>query len=176
MFSRLDPVFRTTLRHTEQTDARLGIREEDARDDPRKKKSRRDANSEESEREDLAIVSIPALRAFLTGMLEDPEAARAKAEQHAAGAAARNPQASRAAKAYQATASGGTPADYTAATGGERLAALTEQEKTTIRALIDTLCWLESQEVFELSIGKTSESLLAGLVEAATRTKAEIGG
>jgi len=68
MYSRLDSIFRTTFRHTETTDTRLGIRRED-RQDTRKRKHDRKEEKPESLWEDSTSVSINALKAFLNDLL-----------------------------------------------------------------------------------------------------------
>lgn len=68
MDSRLDSIFRTTFRTTEQTDSWLGIRREDAHDD-RKPKHHDKKDDADAVSEEGASLSLPALYGFLQGLV-----------------------------------------------------------------------------------------------------------
>lgn len=111
MVSRLDALFRTTFRTTEQTDTWLGIK----RDDPqheRKKHDRRDEPDDGIFGEDDASLSLQALKGFLTMLLaqaqgKSPETAPVPAQ--ADGSVPAQNMAQRASAAYQNTAQHGMP-------------------------------------------------------------------
>lgn len=69
MDSRLDNIFRTTFRHTESADTWMGIRREEPRDDQRRKKDGDDEKKEKPQWEDDMIVSIAALKQFLSTLI-----------------------------------------------------------------------------------------------------------
>ena len=70
MFSRLDPVFRTILRRTEETDARLHIRRDESQGQGKGKKGSESGEYSPLAWEDSATVSVAALKAFLQTLLQ----------------------------------------------------------------------------------------------------------
>lgn len=69
MESRLDSIFRTTFRTTESADTWMGVRREDPHDEGRRKKDNEDNHPDKPLWEDDAVVSIAALKQFLTTLI-----------------------------------------------------------------------------------------------------------
>jgi hypothetical protein len=71
MFSKLEPLFKTTFRQAESTDTRQAIR----RDESKSGRKNSDDNTQQDEDNDLwtdsTIVSVAALKAFLTDFLKE---------------------------------------------------------------------------------------------------------
>lgn len=65
MLSNLGPLFKATFRQAEQTDTRMGIRQDDPHDQGRKKDPREKEDTPSDLWEDSMGVSIEALRTFL---------------------------------------------------------------------------------------------------------------
>ncbi len=70
MFSNLGPLFKATLRQTEQADTRMSIRKDDPRDQGKRRGSEREENGDSDLWEDSMGVSIESLRLFLTNFVE----------------------------------------------------------------------------------------------------------
>lgn len=69
MFSNLGPLFKTTFRQAETSDARLAIPHEE-RDDRRKKEEEEQKQTKEDPWQDNTSVTVTALRAFLIAFLK----------------------------------------------------------------------------------------------------------
>ena len=111
MLSQLGPLFRTTFRHAEESDARLAMTKDERHDD-RPKKEFDDRPEDPDKWEDRAVVSVAALRDFLTDFLHRAQSGEVGAEAapgaETGPAAAPSPpvdaRAARAAAAYQHSA------------------------------------------------------------------------
>lgn len=189
MFSQLGPLFKTTLRQTEQADARLQIRREE-KDNPGKKQEPEEQAEETSGLwEDSTEVSVGALRTFLIEFLKghgetvpqeplsSPENINMNNELAPGSTHPANTPASRAAKAYSAVQTQAyTPPPAPAAPSGPiqedvDLASLLEaDELRTIHVLIAELDQLAGKGVQTLVIEK-ADSFLQALVAAVRLAK-----
>jgi hypothetical protein len=170
MFSRLDPVFQAMRRQTENADTRLGIRR-DEKNDPGTRKEGKEKDDEPSALwEDVTTVSIPALQAFLTGLVPtggiDAGHADISISTAAQQASSSVPvsDAARAAQAYRSTP-GGTQAPAAPPPTPASNVKLSPDEEKTIFRLIADLAVLSSRGVTDLRIYK-SDSFLQSLVDA----------
>lgn len=171
MFSRLDPVFQAMRRQAESADTKLGIRR-DEKNDSGPRKDGKDKDGEPSQLwEDVTVVSIPALRAFLNGLVPAGGADAGHADiSISATAQASGPapvsDAARAAQAYRSTPGGSAPAPAPppppSSASGVKLSS--EEEKTIFRLIAD-LAVLSARGVTDLRIYK-SDSFLQSLVDA----------
>lgn len=102
------PTAATTTRRTEETDTRQAI----VRHDPEFYKKKKDDDEKQGFKdpyEDLADVSVPALKNFLLGLLERVETTQPAAPQPEVHRPAASPQAAAATSAYQRRATGAPP-------------------------------------------------------------------
>ncbi len=168
MFSRLDPVFKTTLRETEKTDTRLGIRENENRDQ-QKRNPAKEKDAAADDLQDEATVSIEALTGFLQNMMaEDAASQPAVPEPEPPGIA--RPEAM-AANAYRKMAGHSQQGHTSASPPASGNPGLNPQEKILIARLIQDLEYLTRHGVKQLTIGNTSSRLLEGFIEAAERAR-----
>jgi len=104
------PPATTTPRRTEETDTRQAILRHDPEFEKRKKKEGEEGGFKDPY-EDLADVSVPALKNFLLGLLDkmEPDVPHHPAPSHDAHRQASSPQAAAAMGAYQRRATGAPP-------------------------------------------------------------------
>ncbi len=169
MDSRLDNVFHNVFRQTESTDTWMGIRREEPRDDPRRKKGDEEEKKEEPKWEDNAVVSIAALKQFLTTLIapgsEFQKAAPTLTETHNLSPQQR--RAHNAASAYQTTARHvPSPAPVTAPEAKSDSPTLTQEENRIIHQLMNDLEVLLQNGVTSLVIQKEG-SFLESLSQSA---------
>lgn len=173
MFSRLDPVFQAMRRQAESADTKLGIRRDEKNDENQRKNKKEKDDDPAVLWEDATVVSVPALQAFLSGLVPTSTADAGHAEISISAAAQQESlpapvsDAARAAQAYRSTPGGAhppapSPAAPPASAGGVKLSA--EEEKTIFRLIAD-LALLSSRGVTSLEI-KKSDSFLQSLVDA----------
>lgn len=104
MLSRLDPVFRTILRRTEETDTRLHIRRDESQGQEKGKKGPESGEYTPLAWEDSATVSVAALKAFLQTLLQGTLPAKDTPSPHSFSPERETGSVSyRAARAYQTT-------------------------------------------------------------------------
>jgi len=166
MYSRLDSIFRTSLRLTEATDTHLGIHREE-KDIPRKKREKKENREDDAEDfwQDSTRLSVSALKTFLEDLLQQAillEMSDNVQNKHEA--------ASRAAQAYQNTAR----AAHTEEAEKNRMphmdgseggaVRLSSSEKEAIRLLIHDLGLLETQDVHEVTLMQ-AENFLQSLID-----------
>ncbi len=165
MDSRLDSIFRTTFRHTESADTWMGIRREEPRDDQRRKKDGDDEKKEKPQWEDDMVVSIAALKQFLSTLIApDSQFQQAKTENPEAPALSSQQQrAHNAAHAYQSTAQHTPAAPVTPSTVTP---SLSQDENRAIYQLLGDLDLLLQNGVTALTIRKEG-SFLESLTQAA---------
>jgi hypothetical protein len=175
MDSRLDNIFRTTFRQAESTDTWMGIRREEPRDDSRRKKGDDENKQEKPQWEDDTVVSIAALRQFLSTLIAPdsplqqptPEAA----PQHHA-PSSQQQRAHNAVNAYQNTARHAAPASVSTpppATSPQTThPTLSQDENRTIHQLIHDLDILQQNGITSLTIQKEG-SFLESLKQAANK-------
>ncbi len=169
MFSRLDPLFKTSFRETEQLDTRLGIREDEEREDPNKGKEHK-RKEETSESVDVASVSVEALAGFLRNLMTTEDvSAYIPEDQMPNGSQA----AAKAASAYQKMADRSHSSHPPVSQGVDTK--LSPQEKVLITRLIVDLDYLSQHGVRQLAIGNSNSGLLEGFIEAAERAKEQLG-
>jgi hypothetical protein len=176
MDSKLDGVFRTTFRTTEQTDSWLGIRHDEDRGQGRKKDDRKE-ESDEFSFDDDAHVSVSALYIFLRDLLIQAGTAVPTPQQPQTTTPAAPPpeappptpvaqQASMAAHAYQNTARQGShsisisdtaPPPPPTATGPK--VELSPDEVRTIQRLMNDLETLAGRGIATLTIKKADTFL-----------------
>ncbi len=173
MFSRLDPVFQAMRRQAENTDTKLGIRRDEKNDENQRKNKKEKDEESAALWEDVAVVSVPALQAFLSGLVPASIADAGHAEisisasAHQASPTAPVSDAARAAQASRSTPGraqppASSPAPSPGSPGGVKLSA---EEEITIFRLISDLTLLSSRGVTSLEIRK-SDSFLQSLVDA----------
>jgi hypothetical protein len=178
MSERLDPVFRTTFRHAEPLDTRLGIRRDEPQEDSGRRRDRDEKRGTTDPWQDITSVSIPALRAFLSELLGEAPAASAAVEAPPPAdmpSRAPDPVAARAAGAYRATARGtlATPPPSSPVTTNDQPheaghPALSDAERRAIRLLIADIDRLAARGVDQLTIEKNG-SFLDSLAAAARK-------
>lgn len=176
MDSRLDSIFRTTFRQTESTDTWMGIRREEPRDDQRRKKDEDDDKKEKPQWEDDTVVSISALRQFLSTLiaadspLQQPQSSPSPVTDMPP-PSSQQQRAHNAASAYQNTAR------HTALTPAPPAAepipapALSSEENRAIYQLINDLDILQQNGMTSLQIQKEG-SFLESLQKAAQKALA----
>lgn len=166
MDSRLDNIFRTTFRHTESADTWMGIRREEPRDDQRRKKDEDDQKKEKPQWEDDTVVSIAALKQFLSTLIApDSQFQQTKIENPEAPALSSQQQrAHNAAHAYKNMAQQvpATPVAPSAASAPS----LSQDENRAIYLLLGDLDLLLQNGVTALTIHKQG-SFLESLTQAA---------
>ncbi len=177
MDSRLDSIFRTTFRQTESTDTWMGIRREDPHDDHKRKNNDDDQKKEKPQWEDDTVVSIAALKQFLTTLIAPDSVYQAPATPAVPTQATLSTQQQRAhnaASAYQSTA---RHAAYTAPTTAvtppptttKSTNTLSQEESRAIHQLLGDLDLLLQEGVTSLRIQKEG-SFLQSLRLAAQNT------
>lgn len=190
MFSQLGPLFKTTLRQAESTDARLEIRREDKENDGKKKDEDQSAEDTSLLWEDSTSVSVEALRTFLIEFLKSrgdnvPEA-NVSATQNTSIMANLTPEsrppaspaAARALKAYTSNPGHNIyipPASVEPEPSGESMDLvdlLKADELRTMHALISELDLLARKGVQTLIIEK-ADSFLESLVQAVRLEKSK---
>ncbi len=174
MFSRLDPVFQAMRRQAESADTKLGIRRDEKNDENQRKNKKEKDDEPAALWEDVTVVSVPALQAFLSGLVPSGSGSDSvhaeisiSATAQQASPSAPVSDAARAAQAYRSTPGGAqppvpSPATPAVSAGGVKLSA--EEEKTIFRLIAD-LALLSSRGVTNLEIRK-SDSFLQSLVDA----------
>ncbi len=180
MYSRLDPLFKSTFHRTESTNTRLGIRHEEKDENRRKKHDSEDEGTESSLWEDSTIVSISALKAFLDGLVKGPQPQQNITPQEniktPSAKKPSSPAAAKAAKAYESTSRAvhheqQKPPEVRETTKGENAPTLTPQELRTIHQLIADLNELAAtRHIEELTLSRDS-SFLQSLVNAVKKIK-----
>lgn len=191
MYSRLDPIFHTQLRHAETLDTRQGIRRHEDQDE-RKKRGRKKRENEEDLWQDQTSVSVSALHTFLQQLVRDTETkqpaaqkqnvadenialsdnAKGKSESHTPVKPDVAQRSTRAAQAYErtyrATHHDAIPA--APAEGAVPAIDLRPEEIRTIHGLIDDLEKLAQRGIETLTLQK-SDSFLQSLVDAVQNEK-----
>lgn len=173
MDSRLDNIFRTTFRQTESADTWMGIRREEPRGDQRRKKNEEEESKKKPEWEDDTVVSISALRQFLSSLIapESPllqTTATTVTEQTSL--TTQQQRAHTAANAYQNTArhaseqSAAPPAPVVKTSTSQP--ALSQDENRAIYQLLNNLDLLQQNGITSLHIRKEG-SFLESLTRAA---------
>jgi hypothetical protein len=76
MYTYLDTIFTSRMRHAEQTDTRMAIRREEKQDARKRKDDGRERSGDNSLWEDSTDVSVTGLKAFLENILADNAAHR----------------------------------------------------------------------------------------------------
>lgn len=170
MFSRLDPVFKANIREAERADTRLGIREDEEREEGRKNRKEKD-RQETSEPEDKATVSVAALAEFLNELISEDDISRHIPQTVPADSHAARPEAMAAASAYRKT-SGQTEGNPSYQPAGDTQ--LSAHEKVLMARLIEDLEYLSKHGVTRLTIGKTDSGLLEGFIYAAEQAKSSL--
>lgn len=192
MDSRLEPLFRTTFRHAESTDARLGIRHDEEKDEGRKKDKKDNQNEALGTQEDKASVSVSALLGFLEGLVlstentpPDTEGTTPKTPDISLEAEFRpshsppSPAAAKAIQSYQNTAKAvhdkNIPEDHKPLQplAPDEIPALSNEEIRTIHQLITDLSTLKKKNIQTLSlhiIGSFLDSLALAVKEALEKT------
>ena len=178
MYSRLDPVFQSLPRQTENADTRQDIRREEKTGDERRKGGKDKEEKPAELWEDSTVVSVRALHAFLTGLVAD-NAGKGHAEIQVSAAAAPQPpaqhrehpptEAARAAKAYKTmyyTGQKEHQPPLPAPPAIENGVKLSPEEERTIHKLVADINILAASGIETLQI-KKSESFLQSLVDAA---------
>lgn len=167
MFSRLDSLFSSQIRHAEKLDTRQAVRRHE--DQPgRRREHDRAPEDDPRDGEDRTSVSVRALRAFLEQLVADaagpppPAAPQAPRE-----TTPQTEQASRAAQAYEKTqrTTGADRAQAAPAAAAMPSIELTAEEIRIIHALIADLGRLAARNVEQLPLSKSS-SFLQSLVDA----------
>lgn len=180
-YSRLDSIFRTSFRHTETTDAWLGIRRDEGQDTRRKKQHKEEEKDSDSLWEDSTSISVSALKAFLGSLIKDgteepyEETAEEKPQEDPS---PRKPsgQTARAAQAYQTTARATDHTDEVvpqqdAGTRDQTTTVeLSVEEKQVIQQLLVDLEVLAKQNIEQVTIQK-APSFLESLVRAVQKAK-----
>ena len=179
MDSRLDGIFRTTFRHTESADTGMGIRREDPHDDRKRKNNDDDQKKEKPQWEDDTIVSIAALKQFLSTLIAPDSVYQAQSPAPAvptqATLSTQQQRAHNAASAYQSTARHAAPTATisppdTAPTANNTLS---QEENRVIHQLLNDLDLLLQEGVTSLTIQKEG-SFLESLHRAARNTLSAI--
>jgi hypothetical protein len=170
MFSRLDPYFTATMRHTESADARLEIRRDEQRGQEGRKNTREKKDDASAVWDDSTVVSVRALQTFLESLIAD-QSRKIPASPAAAPTLPSAPsgQAAQAAQAYRTTANAAVPPMPPPAAPNDK-PLLTAEELRTIHRLIDDLRLLADRKVEQLNILR-SDSFLQSLVDAAARAR-----
>lgn len=184
MYSHLDPIFKSQMRHTETLDSKRGIRREDEEDPRRRKQKDRSEAHDPDLWEDSTSVSISALRAFLKDLIaqsgtgddrKTDDQASVKKEQDQEKPSGAN---AKAASAYQRTYSATHHDEVREAPPATRerhseSVKLSTEEQRAIHKLVDDLKLLEQAGHRDLVIGKNT-SFLASLIAAVDTAKTEI--
>lgn len=166
MDSRLDQIFRTSFRQTESADTWMGIRREEPQDQHGRKK-KNDEDKDKPAWEDETVVSIAALKQFLTSLIAPaspfmpPAAASADAGHSPEPLSVQQQQAHHAAQAYQNTARH-TPMPVTPPPPSEPPSSsptLSTEENRTIHQVLDLLDQLLASGVSTLTIQKEGSFL-----------------
>jgi len=176
MYSRLDPIFRALPRRTESTDTHLGIHREEKQDD-RKRKDGHGKDEEDSALwDDSTVVSVRALKVFLSGMLgtsvdannekidiDDDPGDGSVAQTRAPS----SPQAARAMQAYGGRSRAVEPPQHpnSAMQSAESSLKLSAEEERVIHRLVADLDVLAGRGVTDLNI-RRNKSFLQSLVDA----------
>jgi len=173
MVSRLEALYRTNFRTTEQTDSWLGIKRDEA-DKERKKNDSKEEESSDEFGEDDARLSIQSLYNFLKTLLQQQNPASTTSAPAAPETPPPNPlnPATRAASAYQSTAQHAAPhgLDTTQKTqqepGAEDTPQLSTAEIEKIQRLLGNLETLSARGVVDISLIPADsflDSLIAGV-------------
>jgi len=170
MDSRLDNIFKTTFRQAESADTWMGIRREEPRDDSRRKKSDENDKPEKPQWEDDTVVSIAALKQFLSALIApDSEFQKTIDPLPAAPAHHLSPQQQRAhnaTSAYQTTARHVPPPSPVATPATADSSKLSQEENRIIHQLMADLDLLLQNGITSLTIQKEG-SFLESLSRAA---------
>lgn len=170
MESRLDGVFRTGLRLTENADTRLGIRRDESEGGRQRKEEEKDEQDRQASWEDETTLSVTALQQFLRALVATDsiyQTPPARSDE----TVTLSPQqktAHQATKAYQSTASHSPPA--TAVTPADPLPdnpTLSTAENRIIHQLLRDLDLLLQQNKTTLIIRKDGD-FLESLKQAVT--------
>ena len=177
MYSRLDPIFQSLPRQAENTDTRQGIRREEKTGDEGRKGSKEKEEPPSELWEDSTVVSVRALRAFLTGLVAN-STPKGHADIQVSAAAVPPPaphrehpptEAARAAKAYKTmyyTGQKEHQPPLPTPPVSESSVKLSPEEEHIIHKLIADIDILAARGIETLNIRK-SDSFLQSLVDAA---------
>lgn len=176
MDSRLDSIFRTTFRQTESADTWMGIRREDPHDDRKRKSSDDDQKKDKPQWEDDTVVSIAALKQFLSTLIAPDSVYQAQSPAPAvptqATLSTQQQRAHNAASAYQSTARHAAPGTTMTPPSSPPSAVnntLSQEENRVIHQLLNDLDLLLQEGVTSLTIQKEG-SFLESLQRAARDT------
>ena len=162
MDSRLDNIFRTTFRHTESADTWMGIRREEPRDDQRRKKDGDDEKKEKPQWEDDMVVSIAALKQFLSTLIApDSKFQQSTPTPESQPLSSQQQRAHNAVNAYQRNTAAPPPPSPTPAAP-----TLSQDENRAIYQLMQDLDLLLQNGVTSLTIQKDG-SFLESLTQSA---------
>ncbi|MBI4031662.1 MAG: hypothetical protein HY370_08280 [Proteobacteria bacterium] len=182
MFSKLDAIFRALPRQAESTDARLGIRRDEEREEGRKNKEHEEKPDETDLWQDSTVVSVAALRAFLENLAGEAvipatQPAESGGEDAAvsSGPATSAPlsPAAHAAQTYKSAARRAGSDAPPAAVQSEPPTAgvnLSLEEVRAMHALVDDLAFLAEKGVLKLNIPR-GESFLKSIMDAVALAK-----
>lgn len=169
MDSRLDQIFRTSFRQTESADTWMGIRREEPQN-PHERKKKHEGDKEKPVWEDEAVVSIAALKQFLTSLIAPtspymPPSAAGSAHGPAGPLSVQQQQAHHAAQAYQNTARHAPAAPIPPPSEPPRLEigssspTLSTEENRTIHQVLSLLDQLLAEGIDTLAIQKEGSFL-----------------
>lgn len=170
MDSRLDQIFRTSFRQTESADTWMGIRREEPQDQHGRKK-KNDEDKDKPAWEDETVVSIAALKQFLTSLIAPaspfmpPPVASAAASHGPPPLSVQQQQAHHAAQAYQNTARHAPvpvippPSEPPRTEPPSSSPTLSTEENRTIHQVLDLLDQLLASGVSTLTIQKEGSFL-----------------
>lgn len=182
MYSRLDPIFKTQLRHAETLDTRQGIRRHEEQGGKKRDHEKDEEPDEDDLWEDSTTVSIPALKSFLEQLVgsasrkqdlaaekdisdSDPE------HPHSEASSQKSQRAAKAAQAYQRTHRAVHDEERTLPEGSSpQNIELRPEEIRTIHTIIQDLAALSDDGHRELTLQK-AESFLQSLVNAVQVSK-----
>lgn len=160
MDSRLDNIFRTGFRQTESADTRMGIRREDAHDDRKRKSDDDQPEQKKPQWEDDTVVSITALKQFLTTLIA-PDSAyqQAPTAPTQAPLSTQQRRAHNAASAYQSTARHAATPIAAPVAESKTNDTLSAEENRIIHQLLHDLDLLLQEGVATLTIQKEGNFL-----------------
>lgn len=184
MYARLDALFKTGVRQTEATDARMAIRRDDPRDERGRKHERAEDDETDNEWEDSTEVSLQAFKNVLLGLIGYAESGKNASPSASSPAPAQpertpaSPTAARAAQAYSQTYKATHPAEAPPPSpppqpaADEAAVTLTQQEQRTIHALLQDIEKLKQRGVTTLKI-TPADSIVQSLRQAITKALAD---